>query len=647
MLGQGDINVILNLVTDKADAAWDRFSKDLNDGQQRISSQIKATTLAASGGIISGLALAAKVSGEFEASLNKLKAATGVAGEEFTQLRNQAKELGSTTQFSASQAAEGMTVLGQAGLDASQIYEAMPDLLNLSAAGGLALNDAAGILTTTMAGFKLEATDASRITDVLATAATSGKLEVGDFATSMKYAASISSSANLSLEESVAILTKLQSAGADASTAGTQLRGALQVLLNPTANAQEILDKYNVTVDDGAGSVRNLITVMSELKAAGITTSDVFGLFGAEAGTGINSLINLGDNELPDLVKSLLDVDGAAGKMADTMNQGLEGQIKSLQSAWEGLLIAIGDTGVLDVFTGIIAGATNVIATIAKLPPPLLKAITVLAAVVAIVPPVVFGLSALVGAFATVKGAVLAVWGLPLVAGLVGWVKGVMVPAIGTVVATIGAVPIAYVALVASTAYLTYQIQQNWDEIVAITSALINNLRGKFSEFTSWLSTLDWKEIGANLIRSFVDGLKSMIPLVKDTMGFITSTIDGYLPHSPAKVGALSKLGEVGTGLVSTILQGIVKDAPKIGQMLADLSGVNNLGSGGGSLSSTAAFQTGSPNRSGQASAQAPEINITINGNVTDEVLQELRRNLRDFQTLVIDANRQYGDSFL
>ena len=126
--------------------------------------------------------------GDFDASMRRVAAVSGATGEEFKTLTETAKELGATTQFSASQAASGMEFLAKAGFDTNEVLQAIPGTLQLAAAASLDLGTAADIVTNVLTGFGLEVRELTRVNDVLVKTFTSSNTNLIELGESMKIA---------------------------------------------------------------------------------------------------------------------------------------------------------------------------------------------------------------------------------------------------------------------------------------------------------------------------------------------------------------------------------------------------------------------------------------------------------------------------
>src|SRR5690625_2163760 len=157
---------------------FDEFEKKVGKVGETLSDVGKKMTIGVTTPVV-GLATAAvKTASDFDTSMSKVAAVSGAAGDEFDALREQAKELGASTVFSASEAASGMEFLARAGFEANDVMSAMPGMLDLAASSALDLGVASDITSNIMSGFGIEASEAGRVADVLAKAAASSNVDV-------------------------------------------------------------------------------------------------------------------------------------------------------------------------------------------------------------------------------------------------------------------------------------------------------------------------------------------------------------------------------------------------------------------------------------------------------------------------------------
>ena len=276
-------------------------------------------------GIVDGLKSVVMTGATYEATMSKVQAVTRSSGEEMARLDQLAKELGEATRFSASQAAEGMAFLGQAGFNTNQIIAAMPGLLSLAAAGGLELGRAADIASNVLSGFNLEADQMGRVSDVLALSAATANTSVEQMGYAMSYIAPVASGAGLSMEEMAAAVGVLSNSGIQGERAGTALRGMIASLQNPTGQTKDALDKLGLTMGAVNPATNSLAEILGNLEKAGIDSATAMQLVGVEAGPGLISLLNKGSKGLSDYTKQMENSKGAADQMAATMNDNLIG----------------------------------------------------------------------------------------------------------------------------------------------------------------------------------------------------------------------------------------------------------------------------------------------------------------------------------
>lgn len=315
------------------------------------------------------------VASDFEHAMSKVGAITlgSIKDQEqydaeLAKLTNRARELGEKTQFSARQSAEAMSYLGMAGWSANQIYEQMPHLLDLAAAGGTDLARTADILSDDLSAFGLEVNDAKHMADVFATTITSTNTNIEMLGETFKYAAPVAHAFGASLEETAAMAGIMANSGIKASQAGTTLRSGFLRLAGPPKMAQKALDELGMTMEDLTQEQKEAAMAM---KSLGIETGNLQGtekmasilsqlrekmqglskeqklamagaIFGKQAATGWVTMLDSAPGTLEKLTESLKHCDGAAAKMAERMNADAKGASIRLKSATESLQISIG-----------------------------------------------------------------------------------------------------------------------------------------------------------------------------------------------------------------------------------------------------------------------------------------------------------------
>lgn len=402
---------------------------------QAMAAAGQQTTTALSAPIAAFGALTLKTAGDFEAQMNRVRAVSGATGAEFDSLRALAQELGATTQYSASQAADAMGFLAMAGFDTNEILAALPATLNLAAAGQLELAEAADIASNILTAYGFQASELAAVNDVLAKTFTSTNVDMRMLGYSFKYVGPVAKSAGLQFEEVAAAVGLLGNAGIQGEQAGTVLRGAISRLLNPTGAVKDTLDELGVSVQDSAGRMLSLTDILSQLEDAGASTSDMITIFGLEAGPGMMALLDQGSDALVNLTSELETAGGTAQRIADIQMEGLNGAVLELKSAFEGLMLAIADAGLLDAAVGRVEALTGILQDLSDTNPGLLRAATNIGLFAAGLGPVVWIGGRVVGTIGAITSAVSSTAGV-LSNAITGWQHAGTVWAAGTPMVT-------------------------------------------------------------------------------------------------------------------------------------------------------------------------------------------------------------------
>ena len=317
------------------------------DRAQRTLRQVSSTlrNISAAIGAVAAVAAFAKATrlvAGFEQSMANVKAVTQATVGEFEQLNEQARELGKTTQFSASQAAQAMEFLGMAGLETRQIISTLPNVLLLAAAGGIELASAADYATGIMAGFGLAADESRRVADVLAYSATASKTTIADMSEAMKFAAPIAKSLGVSFETTAAAAAVLANNQIKGTLAGTGIRRILADLASPTNEAREAIERIGLTVQDVSPLYNDFSDILQKFADVNFTARDAVDIFGKQGMTPMLALVDAKSiGKFDDLSDAMENSAGAAQKMADIKMDTLAGDWKKFTSAVEELTIAI------------------------------------------------------------------------------------------------------------------------------------------------------------------------------------------------------------------------------------------------------------------------------------------------------------------
>ncbi len=252
---------------DQAGRKMSQFDKDMARIAKKMIATGKALTLGLTLPILGIAAAAIKTAGDFETSMNRVRAVTGATADEMIELEATARELGATTQFSAKQAADAMSFLAMAGFETNKIIGAMPATLNLAAAAQIDMGQAADIASNILAGFNLDADELAGAIDVMAKTFTSSNTDLVQLGEAMSLVAPISEGLGVSIEETSAAIGILSNAGIQASSAGTGLRRTLSVLVTES-------DRLGIATLDAAGDMRPLADILDDLEEVGLSTAD-------------------------------------------------------------------------------------------------------------------------------------------------------------------------------------------------------------------------------------------------------------------------------------------------------------------------------------------------------------------------------------
>lgn len=311
---------------------------------------------------------------QFDDVMRQAGAVTGATAEEMIKMTEVAKEMGATTRFTASDAADGLRLLGMAGFEAGEAIDALPGVLNLAAAGSLELGQSADIATNILSGFGLEVEKLGTVNDVLVKTFTSSNTTLVELGESFKLVGPIAKGVGADFEELLAAIGKLGDAGLKGTLSGTALRGAINALLNPTNEEAKLMDELaqrigvtSLQVKDAEGNFIGFTKVVEQLEKAGIRGDEALKLFGQRAGPAMAALIQTGSASLNKMTAELRRAGGTAEDIAEQMEAGIGGATRQLAAAFEGLKITIGEAFEDDVTDGIVRAKELIISLTAAI----------------------------------------------------------------------------------------------------------------------------------------------------------------------------------------------------------------------------------------------------------------------------------------
>lgn len=362
----------INSLTEKrssildAQAAKERSSAAFSRSKSKLGGAVAATAVAAAP--VAGMVATAA---NFEQAMSKVQAITNSSNADMERLTATAQQLGASTQFSASQAAEAMSYLGMAGWKTDQIISGMPGLLYLAAASGEDLASVADIVSDDLTAFGMSADQASHMADVMAATSTNANTNVAMMGETFKYVGSLAGALGYSLEDVSVATGIMANADIKGEQAGTSLRAIMTRLVSPTKESGTAMDQLGITMTNADGTMKPFMQTMQELRAAfsGMTEEQkaqyASSLAGQEAMSGFLAIVNASDSDFDALVNAVGNADGAAAQIAATMNNNAKGGAIQLQSAIEGLSISVGSV-FLPILAQMAQGLAGIVGDMAK-----------------------------------------------------------------------------------------------------------------------------------------------------------------------------------------------------------------------------------------------------------------------------------------
>lgn len=338
-----------------------RFAADMNQAAEGLARFGSAARQA--------LSLPINTSMDFEDQMARVGALSDATAGQMSLLTDTARTLGRDTRYSATEAAQGMEYLAQAGFSVTQQMQAMPGLLATAAANAMDLGRTAEIAADAMNGFGLQASDMGRIGDVLTKAGAESSTNLDMIGESLKYVAPIARVAGGTIEQVSAAVALLANAGMKGSQSGTALRAMFLRLAAPTGKVKrgmaargedtsevgkgrDALAFLGIDVSDKAGNMRPLNTLLKEMFEAiekkGLGSADKLSLykkiFGEEAATAAAELIDkAGSGMLDTFTEKMEGAVGTNERMAARMNATTKGLVAEMSGAFEDLNIELGD----------------------------------------------------------------------------------------------------------------------------------------------------------------------------------------------------------------------------------------------------------------------------------------------------------------
>ena len=314
-----------------------------------------------------------EVGSAFEASMSEVQAISGATGAELEKMSAKAKQLGSTTKFSATEASQAFKYMALAGWDTNKSISAVDGVLQLAAASGMDLAAASDMVTDYLSAFGMEASQATYMADMLAYAQSHSNTTAEQLGEAYKNCAANMNASGQDIETTTAMLEALANQGSKSSEAGTKVSAIMRDITAKMDEGKIAIGDTTVAVMDANGNFRDMTDVIKDVDDATKNMGDaekaaaLASTFTSDSISGLNMILNEGVDKITGYEEELRNSIGAAADMADTMQNNLQGKITAAGSALEGLGIAAydyisGPAGtVVDMATGMFKGLTDLI----------------------------------------------------------------------------------------------------------------------------------------------------------------------------------------------------------------------------------------------------------------------------------------------
>ena len=350
--------------TNKAIANFDttKMSKELKEAGENLENlggKLEAvggklnsagnTLIGLSAPIVAFAGYAAKAGIDFEQGMAKVQAISGATGSELQALTNKAKEIGESTQWSSSQAAEGLQYLSMAGWDTKSMLDGITPIVNLATASTENLGLVSDIVSDALTAFGLSAKDTEVFCDVLAATASKSNTNVAMLGETFQYAAPLAGALGFSMQDVATAAGLMANAGIKASVSGTALRTLFANMGEKIELTGQAFDKTTISTIKQDGSMRDLNDIIVDLRKGfqqmteAEKTANAETISGKTGMSGLLAVMNATDEEFNSLRNNIINSTGATQKMADIMGNTTQGKVNAFKSKLEALGIQLAD----------------------------------------------------------------------------------------------------------------------------------------------------------------------------------------------------------------------------------------------------------------------------------------------------------------
>lgn len=501
---------------------------------------------------IGGVGTAAvKTAADFDAGMSQVAAISGATGDDLEALRDKAREMGSKTKFSASEAASAMEYMAMAGWKTGDMLGGIEGIMNLAAASGEDLATTSDIVTDALTAFGLSAEDSGHFADILAAASSNANTNVSMMGETFKYCAPIAGALGFSAEDTAEAIGLMANAGIKSTQAGTALRTIMNNLTGEVKISGKAIGDVTIATTNADGSMRDLSDILADCRTAfsGLSESEkaqaAETLVGKNAMSGFLALMNAAPEDIDKLSNAIDNCDGTAESMVATMQDNLAGQLTILKSQLEELAISFGEIlmpairsivshiqGFIDKLNGMDESQKKAIITIGLVVAAIGPLLVIIGTVISKVGVAMQGFVKLAGAFNKIKAAASA--GTGIFGKLGAAIGGVSAPVLA-VIAVIAVLVAAFVHLWNTNEGFREAILGTWEKIKTTVSNFVEYIRERlaalgisFSDIAETITAI-WNGLCAVLAPIFEGAFNAIANVLQTVLGVITSILDVFI----------------------------------------------------------------------------------------------------------------------
>lgn len=498
-----------------------------------------------------------KVAADFESSMSQVAATMGFtvdqlndksseASKTMEQLSEFAQEMGKTTAFSASEAADALNYMALAGYDAETSMEMLPTVLNLAAAGGIELASASDMVTDAQSALGLTLDETATMVDQMAAAASNGNTSVAQLGEAMLQIGATAANMTGGTQELSTALTVLADNGIKGAEGGTKLRNIILSLQDAAKDGAVDFGNFSVSVYDSEGNLRGVTDIMQDLQSnlEGMNQESkdaiISGVFNKQDLAAANAMLQTSSERYDELAKSIGDSAGAAQQMADVQLDNFQGQLTLLKSALEGVGIDIG-TIIMPYLQKFVEKIQSVVDWFSNLDAKSQDLIVKAGLIVAAIGPILSIAGSIVGTIGKISSSIgTIVKIIPTVISVVSTIgtviTGTLIPAIAGVVtailpflpliAAVAAAIAAVILVITHWAEITDFIKEKWAILTEFLATATEQIQTFFVEHFGIIGQLFATKI--EIIKTVITTAVNVIKILLQTTGqIIKALIDG------------------------------------------------------------------------------------------------------------------------